>query len=54
MSGPVTREGIAALTREMVDGSRRKSSDGSPTMTPDEARRRIERAVVVSDNKRNQ
>lgn len=52
MSGqPVTREGIAALAREMSDGSRRKSADGSATLTPEQARRRIVQAVTTTDNK---
>jgi hypothetical protein len=49
----VTREGVEKVARELREGSRKFSADGSPTMTPEQARRRVEQAVTHTDNKRS-
>ncbi len=51
MSKKHTRDGIECLARELSEGTRRHTADGRPTMTPEQARARIVRAVTISDHK---
>lgn len=48
-----TPDGIAHLARELSEGSRRYTADGRPTMTPEQARKRIVAAVETCDHKIN-